>query len=193
MEDITMNKIEINRKMGVVISASTDGQMFILNGQDIPSILSEHPIISLGIITGQVVYINDNSAIYVQDLDKKQNSNLFVEGLKLIDSKVSPKRKEYLVELLNTVLPKEDMDVTETIIKSRPLVSIIAFVCDIALHKNKKLAHPEAYHKDFSKYVANLFYEYGLDDTYDAYHTIGVKGVSVIPHNLIKPVSKSEK
>lgn len=185
-----MNKIEINRKIGVVISASTDGQMFILNGQDIPSILSEHPIISSGIITGQVVYINENLAIYVQDLDGKQNPKLFEEGLKLIDSKVSPKRKEYLVELLNTVLPKAEIDTNEIVIKSKPLVSVIAFVCDIALHNDKLLAHPRAYHKDFPKYVANLFYQYGLDDAYDVYHTMGVRGLSVIPQHLFKPVSK---
>ena len=164
-----MNEIKINRKVDIVIP--------VFNGL-------------LSFVRGQVFYINENLAIYVQDLDGKQNPKLFEEGLKLIDSKVSPKRKEYLVELLNTVLPKAEIDTNEIVIKSKPLVSVIAFVCDIALHNDKLLAHPRAYHKDFPKYVANLFYQYGLDDAYDVYHTMGVRGLSVIPQHLFKPVSK---
>ena len=45
----------------------------------------------------------------------------------------------------------------------------IAFVCDIALHKNPKLAHKTCYHKDFRKYVANLCYNYYLDEDFEQF------------------------
>ena len=45
----------------------------------------------------------------------------------------------------------------------------IAFVCDIALHKTPKLAHETCYHKDFRKYVANLCYNYYLDEDFEKF------------------------
>jgi integrase len=63
---------------------------------------------------------------------------------------------------------------------------IIALVCDIALHNNKKLAHPQAYDKDFNKYVANLFHEYCLDGAYSQYIHLAQEIIPV-PEFLTKP------
>ena len=64
---------------------------------------------------------------------------------------------------------------------------IIALVCDIALHKNKKLAHPQAYHKDFNKYVANLFQEYSLDSGFEQYVQLGAGDLAPIPTFMVSP------
>jgi hypothetical protein len=150
MEDINMNTdLKINKTKGLSIPVCSNGETSLL--------------------TGKVFYINENSAIYVQDVCNVQNQTLFEEGIKLIDSKVSPERKAYLVELFYAVLPEADKDINEIVKKSSYLTSVIALVCDIALHKNKKLAHPKAYHKDFSMYVANLFYHYFMDEGFEIY------------------------
>lgn len=168
-------ELKINKTMGLAIPVCSNGEISLL--------------------AGKVFYINENSAIYVQNVCNVQNPTLFEEGVKLIDSKVSPKRKAYLVELLYNVLPKADKDINEIAVTSSHLTSVIAIVCDIALHKNKTLAHPEAYHKDFSKYVANLFCQYGLDDAFSVFKTmtegVGISsGISVIPKHLIHPSGK---
>lgn len=169
-------ELKINKTMGLGIPVCSNGETSLL--------------------TGKVFYINENSAIYVQNVCNVQNPTLFEEGIKLIDSKISPKRKTYLVDLLYSVLPEADKDINEIVKKSSYLTSVIALVCDIALHKNRKLAHPKAYDKDFDTYIANLFYEYNLDDAFNVFIMITFDGIygggiSVIPEHLIHPSGKT--
>lgn len=137
---------------------------------------------------GKTFYINGKSAIYVQDLCEIQNSHLFEEGLKLIDTKVSPTRRSYLSQMLGLVLPNANMNLDDMMRKScdNNIGLIIALVCDIALHKDKKLANPQAYDKDFNKYVANLFREYQLDGAFQRYVHLGEDTVPV-PEFLVSP------
>ena len=146
-------------------------------------------IIIPGLPLGKRFYINDKSTIYIQDIGETQNSTLFEEGLKIIDSKVTPKRKSYLAKLFRAVLPTAGMDMDDMMEKSckQNIGLIIALVCDIALHKNKKLAHPQAYHKDFNKYVANLFQQYRLDDAYSRYIQLGDDYLVTVPEFLVNP------
>ncbi len=146
-------------------------------------------IIIPGLPLGKRFYINDKSTIYIQDIGETQNSTLFEEGLKIIDSKVTPKRKSYLAKLFRAVLPTAGMDMDDMMEKSckQNIGLIIALVCDIALHKNKKLAHPQAYHKDFNKYVANLFQQYRLDDAYSRYIQLGDDYLVTVPEFLVSP------
>ena len=138
---------------------------------------------------GKKFYINEKSVIYVQDVSEQQNSTLFEQGINLIDSKVSPKRRSYLAKLFRVVLPTVDMDIDDIMEKSckQNTGRIIAFVCDIALHNNKKLAHPQAYHKDFNKYVANLFQEYELDAGFEQYVQLGAGDLAPIPIFMLNP------
>ena len=138
---------------------------------------------------GKRFNINDKSTIYVQDVCEQQNSTLFEEGLKIIDSKVTTKRRSYLAGLFRAVLPTADMNMDDMMEKSckRNVGHIIALVCDIALHKNKKLAHPQAYHKDFNKYVANLFQEYRLDAGFEQYVQLGAGDLAPIPTFMVSP------
>ena len=119
------------------------------------------------------ICIFEGNAIFVQDINDQQNSQLFIKGLKMIDNLV-PSRKAYLQALFNAMLPSEKEDAIVVGLKSKKLYRLIALVCDIALHSNKKLAHPQAYDKDFKKYVANLFYHYYLDDSYTLFKKTGV-------------------
>ena len=123
-------------------------------------------------LKGNICIFNGN-AIFVQDVNEQQNSQLFIKGLKMIDNLV-PSRKSYLEALFNAMLPSEKEDVIVVVSKSKELYRLIALVCDIALHSNKKLAHPQAYDKDFKKYVANLFYHYYLDDSYTLFKKTGL-------------------
>lgn len=160
------NELKLNRTMMVTYPVFSNGE--------------------LKFITGKIFYINECSAIYVQDVCEQQNSSLFEQGLKLIDSKVSPKRKSYLAKMLTLILPTTDMAQEDMMKRSKDIGHIIAFVCDIALHMNKKLAHPQAYHKDFNKYVANLFQQYQLDGAFQRYVHLGEDAVPV-PEFLVSP------
>ena len=112
----------------------------------------------------------NGKCIYVQDACETQNSQLFYEGIKLIDTMVTPIRRNYLFKMLEFLLPNEDLTQDEIMeLSSKNLCQIIALVCDIACHHTKKLANPLAYDKDFKKYVANLFGVLGLDITFDIY------------------------
>lgn len=123
-------------------------------------------------LKGNICIFNGN-AIFVQDINEQQNSQLFAKGIEMID-KLVPSRKSYLQALFNTILPSEKEDTIAVLSKSKELYRLIALVCDIALHSNKKLAHPQAYDKDFKKYVANLFYHYYLDVCYDIFKKTGI-------------------
>ena len=128
-----------------------------------------------------------NKSIYVQDVCDAQNSQLFEKGIKMIVSKVTPKRSNYIIRLLQTLLPNSSEAQVEIMRKSQNLCSMIAFVCDIAAHNNKKLAHPQAYDKDFKKYVANLFDIYHLDCAFEQSLKIGDDKIS-IPEYLVYQV-----
>ena len=123
-------------------------------------------------VKGNICIFNGN-AIFVQDINEQQNSQLFIKGIEMIENLV-PSRKAYLQALFSTILPSEKEDAIVVGLKSKKLYRLIALVCDIALHSNKKLAHPQAYDKDFKKYVANLFYHYYLDDSYTLFKKTGV-------------------
>ena len=124
-------------------------------------------------VKGNICIFNGN-AIFVQDINEQQNSQLFIKGIEIIDKLLVPSRKSYLQALFNTILPSEKEDAIVVGLKSKKLYRLIALVCDIALHNNKKLAHPQAYDKDFKKYVANLFYHYYLDDCYTLFKKTGL-------------------
>ena len=138
---------------------------------------------------GKTFFINDKSAIYVQDVCEMQNSSLFEDGLKLIDAKVSPTRRSYLAKMFGIVLPNTDMTLDDMLARScdNNIGLIIALVCDIALHKDKKLANPQAYDKDFNKYVANLFQEYSLDGGFEQYVQLGAGDLAPVPTFMVSP------
>lgn len=138
-------------------------------------------------MVGKTIFINDKVKIFVQDLGEQQNSDLFAEGLNLITTKVSEQRREYIEKMLMLVLPEKDAGIEDTLRKSCQIGHLIAFVCDIALHNNKRLAHPDAYHKNFNIYVANLFTEYYLADCFNKYKKINDRGCVPVPEFLVKP------
>lgn len=88
--------------------------------------------------------------------------------------------------MLQLLLPNSS-EAQLTIMKiSKNLCPLMSFVCDIACHSNKKLAHPQAYDKDFKKYVANLFYQYHFDEAFERTLKLGIDYIS-IPEYLVNP------
>ena len=127
-----------------------------------------------------------NKSIYVQDLNEYQNATLFEKGIKLIANKVTPKRSNYILRMLQMLLPNSS-EAQPTIMKiSKNLCPLMAFVCDIACHSNKKLANEQAYDKDFKKYVSNLFYQYHLNEAFERTLKLGIDYIS-IPEYLVNP------
>lgn len=127
-----------------------------------------------------------NKSIYVQDLCDTQNSPLFEKGIKMIAIKVTPKRSDYILRMLQMLLPNSSETQVEIMRQSKNLCPLIAFVCDIACHSDKKLAHPQAYDKDFKVYVANLFDLYHFDCAFEHTLKIGSDKIS-IPEYLVYP------
>lgn len=101
----------------------------------------------------------------VQDLSPIQNVDLFVLGVKLIYS-LDGKRGEFLRYFLTKMARPY---YTTGYFGQEKFCNFIALVCDIALHLNKELVNKELYHKDFPKYVANLCWNYFLDEDFKIY------------------------
>lgn len=127
-----------------------------------------------------------NKSIYVQDLNEYQNATLFEKGIKLIANKVTPKRSDYILRMLQMLLPNSSEAQTTIMKISKNLCPLMAFVCDIACHSNKHLANEQAYDKDFKKYVANLFNQYHLTAAFEHSLKIGSDKIS-IPEFLLHP------
>lgn len=127
-----------------------------------------------------------NKSIYVQNLCEYQNPDLFEKGIKLIASKVTPKRSNYILRLLQMLLPNSSEAQLDIMRKSKNLCPLMSFVCDIACHSDKHLANEQAYDKDFKKYVANLFNQYHLTAAFEHSLKIGSDKIS-IPEFLLYP------
>lgn len=127
-----------------------------------------------------------NKSIYVQNLCEYQNPDLFEKGIKLIASKVTPKRSDYILRMLQMLLPNSSEEQTTIMKLSKNLCPLMSFVCDIACHDNKKLANQQAYDKDFKKYVSNLFYQYHLNEAFERTLKLGIDYIS-IPEYLVHP------
>lgn len=136
--------------------------------------VNEIQLFSTNGYVGNVITVTiDNNKYYylVKDLHEIQNANLFVKGVKLINQ-LNNKRADYLIEVLKYFGTDIDTLVSEENIKllgSIEYAHFIAIFCDIALHDNKKLAMKEVYHKDFPKYISNVFYNYYIDKTFEIY------------------------
>lgn len=124
---------------------------------------------------GAYFNFENGGKIWVYDLGNIQNSKLFEKGLKLIFTKVTKRRAEYLLTLIDH-FSKMGQDKYST----EQYCRFIALICDIALHNKPKLAHSGAYNKAFDRYVANLFYHYYIDDAFEVWKNLGGY-VPVIP------------
>lgn len=121
-----------------------------------------------------ICYANDaNWGWYVQDVDIQQNVELFTKGLYEI-MRMEGKRgmflRTFVLSMANTL---EEVIGNKKGANER-YCNFIAFVCDLANHKNLK-GWNGVYHKDFLKFVDNLCWNYYLDVDWERYK----KGQSV--------------
>lgn len=110
-----------------------------------------------------------SKSYYVQDLDKQQNSQLFVKGLNIIWG-MTGKLGDFLRSLC---LEMETDTISKETVGTQKYCNFIALVCDIALHDNVELRIWQVYHEDFNQYVANLIWNYYLDEDYKEFKTTG--------------------
>ena len=113
---------------------------------------------------------NTDYGYVVQDNDKLQNIDKFQKGLSLIEN-MSGKRGEFLNHFVaRMALPMSMVmgEETSRVFIDERYCNFIAFVCDIANHKELKDWNG-VYDKAFPKFVANLCYNYFLDDDFETY------------------------
>lgn len=107
---------------------------------------------------------------FVQDVDSQQNLELFLKGIKTIFS-MGGKRGEFLRTFATyMMLYLEDFKNGKA--AHQKYCQFIAFVCDLANHKNLK-NWDGVYHKDFPKFVDNLCWNYYLDDDWEFFQKNG--------------------
>lgn len=117
-------------------------------------------------IKSEFIYFQDNGkGWFVQNLDEQQNANLFCDGIKLI-FEMDGKRGLFLQRFVTMMA--RTFEINECFARVN-YSQFIAFVCDVALHNQPKLAHPLCYDKVFKKYVANLCYNYYLDEDFELF------------------------
>lgn len=103
---------------------------------------------------------------FVQDVNEQQNLELFKKGLTII-STMEGKRGAFLRDFIAfMVMTLEDFNNGKA--ADQKYCNFIAFVCDLANHKNLK-DWKEVYHKDFPKFVDNLCWNYYLDEDWKEY------------------------
>lgn len=107
---------------------------------------------------------------FVQDVDKQQNLELFLKGLNTIltmDGKRGAFLRDFAAFMYMTL---EDFQNGKA--ADQKYCQFIAFVCDLANHKNLK-DWKEVYHKDFPKFVDNLCWNYYLDKDWEMFKKTG--------------------
>lgn len=103
---------------------------------------------------------------FVQDVNDQQNLELFLKGLKTI-STMEGKRGAFLRDFIAFMyMTLEDFKNGKA--ADQKYCQFIAFVCDLANHKNLK-DWKGVYHKDFPKFVDNLCWNYYLDEDWKVY------------------------
>lgn len=103
---------------------------------------------------------------FVQDVDEQQNLELFKKGLTII-STMEGKRGAFLRDFIAFMLMTLE-DFKNGKAADQKYCQFIAFVCDLANHKNLK-DWKGVYHKDFPKFVDNLCWNYYLDEDWKEY------------------------
>lgn len=107
---------------------------------------------------------------FVQDINEQQNLELFLKGLNTILT-MGGKRGDFLRTFTSFMyMNLEDFQNGKA--SDQKYCQFIAFVCDLANHKNLK-NWKEVYHKDFPKFVDNLCWNYYLDEDWELFKKTG--------------------
>ena len=107
---------------------------------------------------------------FVQDVNDQQNLELFLKGLNTILT-MEGKRGAFLRTFAAYMLMTLE-DFKNGKAANQKYCQFIAFVCDLANHKNLK-DWKEVYHKDFPKFVDNLCWNYYLDEDWEMFKETG--------------------
>ena len=107
---------------------------------------------------------------FVQDVNNQQNLELFLKGLNTILT-MEGKRGAFLRTFAAFML-KDLEDFMNGKASHQKYCNFIAFVCDLANHKNLK-DWKGVYHKDFPKFVDNLCWNYYLDEDWETFKKDG--------------------
>lgn len=107
---------------------------------------------------------------FIQDVDNQQNLELFLKGLNTILT-MEGKRGAFLRTFAAFMLMDLE-DFGSGRAADQKYCNFIAFVCDLANHKNLK-KWKGVYHKDFPKFVDNLCWNYYLDEDWVMFQKTG--------------------
>ena len=107
---------------------------------------------------------------FIQDINEEQNLELFLKGLNTIVT-MDGKRGAFL-RTFEALMYMNWEDFQNGKASDQKYCQFIAFVCDLANHKNLK-NWKEVYHKDFPKFVDNLCWNYYLDEDWVMFQNTG--------------------
>jgi len=113
--------------------------------------------------------------VYVQNIGNIQNPEAFKKGLRNVQW-LSGKRREYLEQLIDYCSFSNLKDAV-LMGGGEEMCHFIALICDIGLHNQRQLCASHLWHKDLPKYVANLFWNYYLDKSFEVYKNTGAFSV----------------
>ena len=107
---------------------------------------------------------------FVQDVNEQQNLELLLKGLNII-SAMEGKRGAFLRDFVAFMyMTLEDFKNGKA--ADQKYCQFIAFVCDLANHKNLKNWNG-VYDKAFPKFAANLCWNYYLDEDFEMFKKTG--------------------
>lgn len=107
---------------------------------------------------------------FVQDVNEEQNLELFKKGLSTILAMEGD--RGFFLRIFADFMLMTLEDFKNKKAADPKYCHFIAFVCDLANHKNLK-DWVGIYDEDFSKFVANLCYNYYLDVDWDLFQCYG--------------------
>lgn len=130
---------------------------------------------------------NTDYGYLVQNVYKEQNIDKFIKGLGII-SNMSGKRGEFLKHFITRMaLPMSLINKEETlytVFGNERYCNFVAFICDLANHK--ELKHwDKVYDKVYAKFVANLCYNYYLDEDFETFKNGGEPQYNHYPKVII--------
>lgn len=136
--------------------------------------VSINPIINVEKPTVFIAVENTDYGYVVQDVYREQNIEKFIKGLGII-SNMNGKRGEFLNHFITRMALPMSMvfnEETAIVFKDERYCNFVAFICDLANHNELK-KWDKVYDKVYAKFVANLCYNYYLDEDFETFKNGG--------------------
>lgn len=144
-------------------------------------------IVNFNTTTAFITLENTGCGYFIQNITNEQNIDKFVKGLGII-SNMNGKRGEFLRHFIShmalpmTLLNNEA--ITKITFGNERYCNFVAFICDLA-NQNELKNWDKVYDKVYAKFVANLCYNYYLDEDFETFKNGGEPQYNHYPKVII--------